>query len=66
MASVCRRYFGVEADYLGYINYDEAARRSISARSPVVAFAPDSDASVYFQRIARKLIGQRRAAGDAG
>ena len=66
VASVCRRYFGVEADYLGYINYDEAARRSVGARSPVVAFSPDSDASAYFQRIARKLIGQRRAAGEPG
>ncbi len=66
VASVCRRYFGVEADYLGYINYDDAVRQSVSARSPVVKFAPESDASVYFERIARKLIGQKQAAAEAG
>ena len=66
MASVCRRYFGVEADYLGYINDDDAVRQSVSARSPVVKFAPKSDASVYFERIARKLVGQKQAAAEAG
>ena len=36
VSSVCRKYFGFEAEYLGYVNSDEAARRSIAARTPVV------------------------------
>ena len=55
--SVCRKYFGIEAEYLGYVNHDEAARRSIAARRPVVDFDASSDAAIYLQRIARKLVG---------
>lgn len=53
--SVCRKYFGIEADYLGYVNQDEAARRAVGARRPLVDAAPGSDAAVYLGRIARKL-----------
>ena len=56
VVSVCRKYFGIEAEYLGYVNADEAARRSIAMRRPVVELEPGSDASIYLQRIARKLI----------
>jgi len=59
VSSVCRKYFGVEADYLGYVNHDEDVRRSIQARRPVVAFRAGSDAVVYLQRIARKLVASR-------
>jgi flagellar biosynthesis protein FlhG len=57
VCSVCRKYFGFEAEYLGYVNSDEAARRSISLRRPVVDLEPGSDAAIYLQRIARKLVG---------
>jgi flagellar biosynthesis protein FlhG len=54
--SVCQKYFGIEADYLGYVNHDEAARRSVLARRPLVETEPESDAAVYIGRIARKLL----------
>lgn len=57
VTSVCKKYFGIEAEYLGYINYDEEARRSVSLRRPVVDLASASDVSIYLQRIARKLLG---------
>lgn len=57
VTSVCKKYFGIEAEYLGYVNYDDAARRSISARRPIVDLAKDADVSIYLQRIARKLLG---------
>ena len=62
VSKVCHRYFGVEAEYLGYVNHDEAVRRSIVARRPVTEFAPTSDAAIYLQRIARKLVGLRPVA----
>ncbi len=62
VAGVCRRYFGIEADYLGYVNHDEAARRSVVARKPVVDFQSSSDAAIYLQRIARKLVSDSAAA----
>jgi flagellar biosynthesis protein FlhG len=55
VASVCRKYFGIDADYLGYVNYDEEVRRSVRVRRPVVDLKPSADASIYVQRIARKL-----------
>jgi flagellar biosynthesis protein FlhG len=54
--SVCRKFFGIEAEYIGYVNHDEAARRSVRSRRPVVAANPRSDASIYIQRVARKLV----------
>ena len=61
VSKVCHRYFGIEAEYLGYVNHDDAVRQSIVARKPVTECAPTSDAAIYLQRIARKLIGRRSA-----
>ena len=61
VASVCRKYFGIEADYLGYVNQDDDVRLSIAAHRPLAEFRPKSDASIYLQRIARKLILARDA-----
>jgi len=55
VASVCHRYFGIDAEYLGYVNHDDCVRRAVLAREPVVRAFPESDASVYLKRIARKL-----------
>jgi flagellar biosynthesis protein FlhG len=62
--SVCRKYFGINAEYLGYINHDEAARRSVRARRPIIAAHPRSDASIYIARIARKLLVPRPSAAS--
>ena len=63
--SVCRKYFGIDAEYLGYVNHDEAARRSVRARRPIVASHPRSDASIYIARIARKLAAARPSPAPA-
>ena len=64
--SVCRKYFAIDAEYLGYVNHDAAARASVRARRPLVDSDPRSDAAVYLARIARKLIAPRLdAAGVA-
>jgi flagellar biosynthesis protein FlhG len=55
--SVCRKFFGIEAEYLGYVNHDESARRSVRARRPLIDVYPRSDAAIYISRIARKLLG---------
>jgi flagellar biosynthesis protein FlhG len=57
--SVCRKYFGIESEYLGYVNHDEQVRRAVRARRPVVDSAPRSDAAVYIARVARKLAGEQ-------
>jgi flagellar biosynthesis protein FlhG len=55
VVTVCRRYFGANFKYLGYINYDEAVRRSVIAKVPLVHFAKEADAANYLTRIARKI-----------
>jgi flagellar biosynthesis protein FlhG len=59
--SVCRKFFGIEADYLGYVNHDESARRSVRARRPLIDVYPRSDAAIYISRIARKMLADRAA-----
>ncbi|HXV36136.1 MAG TPA: AAA family ATPase [Myxococcota bacterium] len=62
--SVCRKFFGLDADYLGYVNHDESARHSVRARRPLIDVYPRSDAAIYFSRIARKLAAET-GAGEA-
>jgi len=59
--SVCRRYFGIEAEYLGYVNHDDRARRSVRDRRPLVDVDPRCDAAVYIGRMARKLAASTQA-----
>jgi flagellar biosynthesis protein FlhG len=56
--SICRKYFGFDAEYLGYVSFDEAVRRSIRSRRPLLEVAPRCDASVYLARVAKKLAGE--------
>ncbi len=53
--SVCRKYFGVDAEYAGYVNDDPAVRESVVARRPLVESHPHCDAAIYLKRIAGKL-----------
>lgn len=53
--SVCRSFFGVETEYIGYVNSDDRVRPALRARVPVVVSDPECDASIYLERIARKL-----------
>jgi flagellar biosynthesis protein FlhG len=55
IASVCRRFFGIDADYIGYLNRDPAVREAVKQRRALLDVAPDGDAAVYLRRIARKL-----------
>jgi flagellar biosynthesis protein FlhG len=56
MRSVCHKYFGIDVDYVGYVNHDDAVWRSIKERRPLVLGYPQSDSSVYVRRIAKKLL----------
>jgi flagellar biosynthesis protein FlhG len=55
VSSVCRRFFGIDADYIGYLNRDAAVREAVRQRRSLLDVAPDCDAAVYLRRIARKL-----------
>lgn len=54
--SVCRKYFGLNADYIGYINRDPVVHESVQRRRLVLDQHPHSDVVIYLHRIARKLM----------
>ena len=55
--NVCHRYFGIDLEYLGYVSYDDAVRRSVSEREPLVKAYPQSDGALYIRRIVRRMLG---------
>jgi flagellar biosynthesis protein FlhG len=54
--SVCRKFFGIDADYIGYINRDAVVHKSVLRRRSVLEEHPHSDVAIYLNRIARKLM----------
>jgi len=54
--SICRKYYGFDAEYLGYVSHDEGVRRSVRGRRPLLELAPRCDAAIYLARVARKLV----------
>jgi len=64
--SVCRKFFGIEAEYVGYINRDQAVRDAVLLRRPLLDVRPHSDAAVYLRRIAGKLTEKVGRPGGRG
>jgi len=54
--SVCRRYFGIELDYVGYLDYDSAVWQSVKKRKPLLMEFPNSRLVNNFDRIVHKLL----------
>jgi flagellar biosynthesis protein FlhG len=54
--SVCRRYFGIEIDYVGYLDYDSAVWQSVKKRKPLLMEFPNSRLVNNFDRIVHKLL----------
>lgn len=51
-----RKYFGLEMDYLGYIEYDDEMWRTVRERRPLLVQKPGSPAARAFGRIADSLL----------
>jgi flagellar biosynthesis protein FlhG len=54
--SVCRKYFGFDLEYVGYVNFDNAVWRSVKDRQLLVLSYPNSDGALYVRRIAKKIL----------
>ena len=55
---VCRKYFGLDVDYLGYVNYDNAVWKSVRRRSLLLTEYPLSEPVEFLGRMAKKLLEQ--------
>lgn len=56
MKSVCKKYFGIEANYLGYIDHDNAVWQSLRKRRPLVIEYPFSSIVGQFLGITKNLL----------
>lgn len=58
MQSVCRRYFGIELDYVGYLDYDASVWQSVKKRRPLLMEFPNSKLVHHFDSIVHRLLGR--------
>lgn len=56
MKSICRRYFGVNMDFIGYLDYDAAVWQSVKKRRPLLMEFPNSKLVNNFDRIVTRLM----------
>ncbi len=56
MRSACRKYFGIEVEYLGAIDYDDVVWQSVRRREPLLLRHPGSVSARSVERIALRLM----------
>ena len=56
MKSVCRKYFGIESNYLGYIDHDNAVWQSLRKRRPLLVEFPYSSVVGQLLGVTKNLL----------
>ncbi len=54
--SICRKYFGIEMAFPGYLDYDQSVWQSVRKRKPLLIEYPNSRLVNNFDRIVSRLI----------
>lgn len=54
--TVCKKYFGVDMDYVGYLDYDSAVWQSVRRKRPLMLEFPNSKLVSNIERITHYLI----------
>lgn len=54
--AVCKKYFGIELDYMGYLDYDSAVWQSVRRKRPLLLEFPNSRLVSNIDRITRYII----------
>ena len=60
MKSVAKKYFGIDLDYLGYLEYEPNVWQSVRRMRPILAEYPHSRIAVHMDRICNYLLKQAR------
>jgi flagellar biosynthesis protein FlhG len=55
VTTVCKKYFGIETHYIGYLEYDNAVWQSVRKRKPLILEYPYSNLVAEFTLIAKNL-----------
>jgi flagellar biosynthesis protein FlhG len=58
ICSVCRRYFGLSMNYVGYLEYDNSVWKAVRSKNSVIHEFPTSILASRFDRITRTLLGE--------
>ncbi|MEI6079364.1 MAG: P-loop NTPase [bacterium] len=56
VSSVCRKYFGIDTELLGYIEYDNLVWQSVRKKTPLLIEFPNSKLVSNFNKIFRRLL----------
>ncbi|MCO4794221.1 MAG: hypothetical protein KC493_10935, partial [Bacteriovoracaceae bacterium] len=56
MKIICRKYFGINLDYVGYLDYDATVWQSVKKRRPLLMEFPNSGLVGNFDRIVHRLL----------
>ena len=58
--NVCRKYFGLSLDYLGYLEYDSAVWQSVRRRRPLALEFPNSPIMPKIQKFVGSMLSEER------
>ncbi|MFH1223743.1 MAG: P-loop NTPase [Pseudomonadota bacterium] len=56
VSSVCRKYFGIETELLGYIEYDNSVWQSVRKKTPLLVEYPNSKLVSNFSKIFKRIM----------
>ena len=56
MKIICKKYFGINLDYVGYLDYDATVWQSVKRRKPLLMEFPNSALVSNFDRIVHRLL----------
>ena len=56
ISSVCSKYFGIDSNYLGYLDHDNAVWQALRKRRPVIIEYPYSRLVAQFLNIAKNIV----------
>jgi flagellar biosynthesis protein FlhG len=54
--TVCKKYFGIELDYVGYLDYDSAVWQAVRRKRPLLLEFPNSKLVAAVDRVAQYLL----------
>jgi flagellar biosynthesis protein FlhG len=60
ICSVCRRYFGVEVRYAGYLDYDNAVWKAVRSKKSILKEYPLSVLANRIEKLTRTLLGEEK------
>ncbi len=60
ICSVCRRYFGIEVRYAGYLEYENAVWKAIRAKKPFIQEFPHTLLANRIEALTRTLLGEEK------